>query len=157
MAHPPFMHAVFEAQRTLLLNQRQLGELLGTSERTVQRWSAGHGAPYHEQLVRLAAAVYPVDPDVAHRLASAMGQSLEKLGVVAPPAPAQPPPSVASSPLASLLVESVVSATAEALDVSPRVARPGVLAAMERAKTANLSVDDLLAVLRPPAVKRAKS
>jgi hypothetical protein len=57
-----------------------------------------------------------------------------------------------------LLVESVVSAAAEALDVSPRVARPAVLAAVERAKAAALSVDDLLAALRPPAPgKRARS
>jgi hypothetical protein len=31
------------------------------------------------------------------------------------------------------------------------VARPAVLAAVERAKAAALTVDDLLAVLRPPA------
>jgi hypothetical protein len=43
-----------------------------------------------------------------------------------------------------------VSAAADALDVSPRVARPALLAAMERATLAGLGVDEVLAVLRPP-------
>lgn len=143
------MQFVFEAQRALGLSQREFGELLESSQRTVQRWSAGRAEPYHHQLVKLAAAVYGRNPDLAHRLASSMGQTLESLGVVMATQPA-------ASPIPSLLVEAVVSAAAEALDVSPRVARPAVLAAMERAKAASLSVDNLLAVLRAPASKREK-
>jgi hypothetical protein len=149
--HPDLMPAVVKAQLALHLNQKQLGDLMGSSQRTVQRWCAGHGSPYPPQVTRLAAAVHPRDPDVARRLAAAIGQTLESLGVVAPPTPAPvaaPPP---PSPFTPLLVEAVVSAAAEALDVSPRLARPAVLAAVERAKAAGLSVDDLLAGLRPPA------
>ena len=154
--HAPVMVHVFEAQRLLSLSQRQLAELVGSSLRTVQRWSAGHGAPYTSDIVKLAAAVHPRDPALARRLASHAGQTPESLGLVAPapPPPVQPAP--VASPLTPVLVEAVVAAAAEALDVSPRVARPAVLAAVERAKTAELSLDDLLGVLRPPATgKRA--
>ena len=158
MPHPDLMPAVLEAQLTLLLNQKKLGDLVGSSQRTVQRWYAGHGTPYPHHITKLVAAVHPQDPDLARRLARAMGQTLESLGVVAPPAP---PPVAAPpepSPFTPLLVESVVSAAAEALDLSPRVARPAVLAAVERAKAAGLTVDDLLLVLRTAApAKRARS
>ena len=133
-------------------------ELVGSSLRTVQRWSAGHGAPYSGDIAKLAAAVHPRDPELARRLAAAAGQTLESLGIVVPPPP--PPVQVAPerSPLMPLLVEAVVAAAAEALDVSPRVARPAVLAAIERAKAAELSLDDRLSVLRPPpSGRRARS
>jgi len=154
----------FEAQRALSLNHQELAELVGSSKRTVERWSAGHGGPYPDHITRLAAAVYPHDADIARRLASFLGQSLESLGIVKPPPPAPPPlpPPVVSppapSPLTPLLVESVVAAAAEALDVSPRAVRPAVLAAVDRAKAAGLSVDEMLAVLRPPPpAKRGKA
>jgi hypothetical protein len=158
---------MFKAQLALSLNQRQLAHLLGSSERTVQRWYAKRATVYPDHITRLAVAVHPHDPDIARRLAATMGETLESLGLVAPPLPApvvpspQPSPSPSPperSPFLPLLVESVVSAAAEALDVSPRAARPAVLAAVERAKVAGLSVDDLLAALRPPAQgKRARS
>jgi hypothetical protein len=119
--------------------------------RTVQRWYAGRASPYPWELQRLVTAVHPRDPALAGRLAEAIGQTLEGMGIgaTAAPAPAAPPPPL--PPATPLLVEAVVAAAAEALDVSPRVARPAVLAAVARAKAAALSIDDLLAVLGPPA------
>jgi len=165
MHHPDLMPAVYEAQRVLSLNQKELADLVGSSQRTVQRWVVRRGGLYPDHVTKLAVAVHPRDPALARRLAATIGQTLESMGLVVPPAPAPvvpaAPPPVASpepSPSLPLLVESVVSAAAEALDVSPRLARPAVLAAVERAKAAALSVDDLLAVLRPPApAKRARS
>ena len=157
MPHPDLMPAFLDAQLTLLLDQKKLAHLVGSSERTVQRWYAGRGSPYPDHVTRLAVAVYPHGPDIARRLAVCIGQTLESLGLVAPPAP-PPPPAPAPPPVTPWLVESVVAAAAEALDVSPRVARPAVLAAVERAKAASLSLDDLLAALSPPApAKRARS
>jgi len=152
MAHPDLMPAVVRAQLALHLNQKKLGDLMLSSQRTVQRWYAGRGWPSPSQVTRLVVAVHPREPDTARRLATAIGETLESLGVVAPPAPAPVETSPEPSPLLPFLVESVIAAAAEALDVSPRVARPAVLAAFERAKAVTLTVDDLVAVLGPPAV-----
>jgi hypothetical protein len=155
--HPELISAVIKAQLALHLNQRELGDLMQSSERTVQRWYAGRGVPYPNQITRLVLAVHPRDPDIARRLAAGIGQTLESLGVVAPPPPPAPPPPLAAapppgpSPLTPVLVESVVAAAAEALDVSPRVARPAVLAAFERARAAGVAVEEVIAALRPPA------
>jgi transcriptional regulator with XRE-family HTH domain len=139
MSSQDLLLGIQEAQRALLLSQQDLASITGASLRTVQRWYAGQASPSPNEIARLAAAVYPTDPDLARRLAMGVGRSLESLGVAVAPR------------LSPLLVDSVVSAAAEALDISPRVARPAVLAAAERAKAAGLSIDDLLAVLRPVA------
>jgi hypothetical protein len=159
LSTPELVDTVQKAQLALLFNQKQLGELMGSSQRTVQRWYAGQSHPYPWEIAKLVVAVHPHSPEIALRLAEGIGQSLETLGVLPAPSPPppEPPPSPAPSAMAPLLAESVVAAAAEALDVSPRVARPGVLAAVERAKAAALSIDDLLALLRPPAPgKRGK-
>jgi transcriptional regulator with XRE-family HTH domain len=165
MAGDEKMAAFWAASRALGFEQRQLAEFTGVSLRTVQRWSGGGSNPGWQDITRLAAAAYRVDRDAARRLAAAVGHTPESLGIVSPapaalpalpglpgPAPQAPAAAAAPSALQCVLVEAIVAAAAEALDVSPRVARPAVLAAMERAKAASLSVDDLLAALRPPPV-----
>ncbi|HEY1691364.1 MAG TPA: helix-turn-helix transcriptional regulator [Polyangiaceae bacterium] len=162
MAGDEKMAAFWAASRALGFEQRQLAEFTGVSLRTVQRWSGGGSNPGWQDITRLAAAAYRVDRDAARRLAAAVGHTPESLGIVSPappappalPGPAPQAPAAAAAPFAlqCVLVEAIVAAAAEALDVSPRVARPAVLAAMERAKAASLSVDDLLAALRPPPV-----
>jgi transcriptional regulator with XRE-family HTH domain len=138
-----------QAQQELGLTQQELANLIGSSLRTIQRWSSKKASPYDSELQKLAVAVYPRDPKLAERLAVAGSATLESLGVVAAADPRAA--SAASLPpaLIGLVAESVVSAAAEALDVSPRVARPALLAALERAKLAGLGVDHLLAALRP--------
>jgi hypothetical protein len=161
MTHPELMIAVWDAKSALILSQRGLAEVTGSSHRTVQRWAAGRSSPSPREIARLAVAVHPRNPEIAQRLASWSGQTLESFGIAPPPAalPASPAPApLPSGPdraaLLPVLVESVVAAAAEALDVSPRVARPAVLAAMERATVAALTVEDLLGALRPaPAAK----
>jgi hypothetical protein len=153
MGHPHFMAAFFEAQHRLGLSHGDLAKLIGVSRRTAERWSQGTSTPASFQVARLAVAVHHRDVGLALKLASAAGKSLEDLGVVPPPASPPSPP-----PVTPLLVEAVVSAAAEALDVSPRVARPALLAAVERAKAAGLGLDDLLAVLRPTSpAKKARA
>ncbi|HEY6462513.1 MAG TPA: helix-turn-helix transcriptional regulator [Polyangiaceae bacterium] len=155
MAGDEKMAAFWAATRALHFEQRQLAEFAGVSLRTVQRWSARRGDPSAEHITRLASAAYRVDRDAARRLAAAVGHTPESLGIVPPAPPVLPAPApqgpATPTALQRVLVEAVVAGAAEALDVSPRVARPAVLAAMERAKAASLSVDDLLAALRAPA------
>jgi hypothetical protein len=141
---------VSRAQLALSLNQKELGELLGASQRTAQRWAAGQASLDNAQIRQLAIAVHPHDPELAASLASAALETLESLGLGRPAGhdtvPAGPP---LPSDLVPYLVDSVVCAAAEALALSPSVARGALAAALERAKATRLGVDDMLAVLGP--------
>ena len=139
---------VQRAQLALCFNQEMLAKMLGTSLRTVQRWAANKSSPSDEQLRRLAVAVHSSDANLARRIAALVRETPESLGLVAPAAVSTAPARPAA--VTAMLVDSIVSAAADALDVSPRVARPALLAAMERATLAGLGVDEVLAVLRPP-------
>jgi hypothetical protein len=155
LSGPHVLPLVTKAQGVLLFNQRTLADAIGSSHRTVQRWSSGRAHPLVMHVRKLAVLVYPHDAPLAAELAALAGESLESLGLVppAPAAPAQASPPAAPPPsplLLAALAESVVAAAAEAMDVSPRVARPAVLAAAERAQSANVSIDDLVRALRPP-------
>jgi hypothetical protein len=156
------------AQLALGFTQRQVAEAVGTSLRTVQRWSSQGGSPCVGELRTLAVLVHPHDAALAAKLAAVIGETLESLGLVTalPPPVAEPSP-VGLSALANrepalppnvmaALAESVVAAAAESMDVSPRVVRPALLAAMERAKSAGLDVDGLLSALRPATTRESK-
>jgi hypothetical protein len=135
------------AQVALLMNQEQFGLLLGTSKRTVQRWSAGRSFPTFKQIATAAAAVHPRNAGIAAELAELLGHTLESLGIVKPAPP--PAPSSAWSPdeVRSFAAEAVVSAAADALQLSPQAVRPAVFAMLERAKAARMTIDDLLTAL----------
>jgi DNA-binding XRE family transcriptional regulator len=151
------IHLTLKARDVLHMNQRELGEALGLSRRTIQRWDHGHGSPDSLDLAKLAALVHPRDASLAAQIAKAGATTLEKLGLatpappvaaVAPPAPPPPPP--------PHLTDTVVCAAAEALDVPPPAVRPVLLAAFRRARVAGLRVEDveaaLSALLEPASV-----
>jgi hypothetical protein len=138
-----------EVGHALGLNQRQLGELLGISTRTVQRWTGGRGGPIDVQWHVLARAAHGVDPGLAARLAEQGNSSLQGLGLVAPvPAPPAAPPVLAPPPHdAQHLADAVVCAAAEAIEVAPGVIRPALLAAIRRARQMRLTLEELEASL----------
>jgi hypothetical protein len=153
-----------QARRVLHLNQRTLGEFLGLSRRTIQRWDDGRSHLSTQQLVRLIAAVYPRDASLAAQLASYTGSTLEQLGITKPSPPLPPPPPAAppAPPRPPRhLTDTVVCAAAEALNVPPPAVRPWLLAAFRRAREAGLRVEDVEAALAealepavaPPAEK----
>jgi hypothetical protein len=157
----PIMHSkalllTLEARRVLIFGQRQLGALMGVSRRTVQRWDSGQGGPTPHELARLVVAVHPRDEPLAGKLATVAGTTLEALGLVKPPPPpAAPPPAVAPPPppppppVSPRLVDTVVCAAAEALNVPPPAARPVLMAAFGRALEVGLSVEDVVKALSP--------
>jgi hypothetical protein len=152
-----------EARRLLIHGQKELGALMGASRRTVQRWDSGHGGPTPDQLARLVVAVHPLDAALAGRLAAEAGTTLEALGLVLPPPPpAQPPAAVAPPPppppppVSPRLVDTVVCAAAEALDVPPPAARPVLLAAFGRAHEVGLSVQDVVKALNGTDKKESR-
>jgi len=128
-------------------SQGELGEQLGSSARSGQRWERGEAIPSPGQIQQLARLVYPHDASLAAEIAAAGGSSLETLGLVQPPSP----PPVAAPPAAApappppdpkYLVDTVVCAAAEAMQMMPEQIRPALRAAFRRARLAGLSVDD---------------
>jgi transcriptional regulator with XRE-family HTH domain len=130
-------HALLlRARSALRLSQKGIAERLGASERTSVRWSAG-SHPGKLRLARLAKLVHPVDRDLAGDIAESIGTTLAKLGLdVTATADAR----VLVSP--RLALDAVVCAVAETLDLSPRVLRPALLAALRTMRNAGLAPED---------------
>jgi len=151
------------AQHALHVLQKDVAELLGVSRKTVQRWTAGHPRLTPTMLVTLTSAVHPKDPALAERIAAAYETTLEEMGVVVPPAPATPPPDPTPpapperpprDPSAErILADALVCAAAEMADVSPRLMRPALVAALARAREARLTVEEAHALLAAATAK----
>jgi len=135
------------AMHSLGTNQRGLADLLGLSRRTISRWvKHGHPVASPARIDTLARAVHAHDPALAARIVAVRGATLVDAGIARPeppPAPPAPPP--------PYLVDVVVCAAAEALDVSPRVVRPALLAAFQRARAVGLDVAALESSLSKPS------
>jgi hypothetical protein len=134
-----------QAQRALGKSHGEFGPLLGSSRRTAERWAVGASLPIDDQFVKLAALVHRVDPVLAAAIATALDASLESLGI-------------ANQSGAHVdRVDLVVHAAAEAMDVSPRLARVGLHAALARARQLGLDAAAVEAALaRPAAGKPSK-
>jgi transcriptional regulator with XRE-family HTH domain len=140
---------LYESRRLLDVgSQGELGELLGSSQRSGQRWERGEAVPTPEQLHTLAALVYPKNKDLAGEIAAATGKTIEQLGLVRlDPAPApSPAPATAVAPAQPPpdpihIVDTVVCAAAEAMQIMPDAIRPALRAAFRRAHLAGLTVE----------------
>jgi transcriptional regulator with XRE-family HTH domain len=131
--------AFFElARQALGTTQEALGKRLGVSRRTAQRWGAS-GIPSYE-LTDLARLVLPRDRALAVKIAAAAGTTLDAAGIEPPPPPPAPPPDG--------VVDAVVCAAAEAMEMMPKEVRPGLHAAFARAKEIGLTVDVIERALR---------
>lgn len=136
-------------QSTLKLNQRELAALLRVSPRTIIRYYQRGGVLAPSDYERLAVRVHPHDAAFAAELAAVVGKSLVDLGLAAP-APEERGPSTKH------LLDSVVCAAAEAMQVSPHLVRPALVAALERALALGMTADEVLSGLAPePAAKSA--
>lgn len=164
MAHQPTMRVnelLIRVQQALGVSQRELGNLIGASRRSIIRWQQRGTillAPTWEELAR---ACYPHDRDLAAQCAAYAGQTLEGLGLERPPSPPQVPaanplpPTVASAPARPRMVpghmaDSVVCAAAEAMQVTPQAIRPGVLAVLERVVALGMTAEEALQAMSPP-------
>jgi len=139
-----------DARAALRLNQAQLADLLGTSKRTVQRWETKRATLYPDTVSKLVAHVYPHDAETAAELAATIGQTLESLGLVAPPAPPPPPPAPRPPPSPGpppmpreLAVDAVVCVASDAMGAMPSAVRGGLLAAFRRARQLGLSCEEV--------------
>jgi len=129
--------------------QESFGKRLGVSRRTISRWiSRGGGPGMLAKFYDLARAVHPHDPKLAARIVASQGATLEDAGIVVP-SEAVAPSLLLPPPPPPYLVEVVVCAAAEALDVSPRVVRPVLLAALRTARSLGLDVESMEKALTP--------
>jgi hypothetical protein len=142
------------AQLAVGTTQEGLGQQLGISRRTAQRW-CDHGVPSYA-LADLARVVVPHDRALAREIAKALGTTLQALGIdeaaapKAPSPPAPPPPPTARQPddPPDGIVDALVCAAAEAMGASPADARKGLLAGFTRAREIGASALFVERVLR---------
>ncbi len=144
------------ARYELTVSQRKLGVICETDRRVVAKWQQGVQRPYPWHWERMARAVHPKNVVLAGRLAAAGGHTLVSLGLQAPAGGVQapqiaPPPAVA----ATHLVDSIVCAAAETMQVAPHTIRPALVAAFQRSLALGLGTDAVLAGLSPPAPPKA--
>jgi hypothetical protein len=145
----PIRPLVARAQFTLGMPHRAFGKALRASERTALRWAAGQSTMSVSQLRDLARLVYPRDATLAAEIAAAASETLESLGIVAPPPPLPPP--VAPRPDPNVLTDVVVCAAADALNLAPNAVRGALLAAFARARELGLTVQEVEGALKARA------
>jgi hypothetical protein len=155
------------AHQAMGKTQAGLGEALGVARRTAQRWAQNGVPSYH--MPELAKVVHPHDANLAAEIAAAVGTTLEALGLVVPaavpslePAPALVHEATAAASAASAakpesppapampdaVVDAVVCAAAEVMNLPPREVRAGLHAAFASAKEIGLTVDAVERALR---------
>jgi hypothetical protein len=134
---------LYDARCTLGIgSQGALGELLGSSARSGQRWERRQASPSERQLRNLAALVFPKDRDLAAEIAAAAGTDLRGLGLGQPDGPPRLTLDAAHA------VDLLVCAAADAMNVTPEAVRPALRAAFARARLVGLSVEAVEAALR---------
>jgi hypothetical protein len=153
---------LWRLQTTLHVTQKELGNLIGLSSRTIIRYYQHGGFFLPSQYATLAKALAPHDVALATYCARLSGLPPEQLGIAkapALPAPASAAPAaVRPAPSAPHLADSVVCAGAEAMQCTPTQMRPGLAAALERMIALGMGADEMLKAMAPPEkpAKRAK-
>ena len=137
------------ARVRLRATQSTLGAQLGVHAQTVSKWEFGRRLPTHEHLQMLARLVHPVDPDLAAAIAASMGQNLIGLGLATAPVAAAP-----SGADAKRTADAVLCAAAESMDLSPVRLRGALLAAIDEALAAGLTLEGLRDGLKPSKPKK---
>jgi hypothetical protein len=133
------------------MTQREFGAAVGASHRTAVRWDAGHASPGPSDLRAMAALVLPHDRDLAIEIAASMHETLQSLGLEAPPPPPPAPlPPPLPRPAAEDLVDILVCAAVEATGQPPAAMRPLIYRLFKRAREVGLETRDVERALQPP-------
>ena len=129
---------VLDSQRALNMSQRQFGVAVGASHRTAVRWAARQSIPAAHNLRNLARLLYPHDRVLAAEVAESIDETLQSLGLEAPPPPEPPPaPTVRAEDLVDVLVLTAVETTGAA----PAPMRTLLHAVFKRAREVGLTVE----------------
>jgi len=156
---------LWRLQTTLHMTQKELGDLVGLSSRTIIRYYQRGGMFLPSQWAKLARALQPVDPALAEYCARMSGGNIAQLvqgkvpalpsaALAAPTAPSAAPaaaPNVRPIPSAPHMADSVVCAGAEAMHCTPTQLRTGLVAALERMIALGMNAEQMLEAMSPPA------
>jgi hypothetical protein len=151
----PVAVLVSDAMKALGMTQEQFGYALGASLRTAQRWATGRATPYESNLRILAKLLHPTNRPLAVEIAAHIHETLETLGIETPtpatPSPVVPPqvPPSPPRPPTNLVVESVVCAAADTLQMPPGGVREALRSAFARARALGLTVAEVDEALSP--------
>jgi UDP-N-acetylmuramyl pentapeptide synthase len=127
-----------------------LAEHLGVSRRSVSRWTSEGTRLSRAQIEVVARLAYREDAGLAAEIAQAAGETLVSLGLEAADVAARgASPAPAKPSIHPKLADAVVCAAAEAIDVSPRLARRALLAALASAREVGMTMEELERALRP--------
>ncbi len=173
VTHIPMGELLWRLQTTLHMTQKQLGELMGCSSRTIIRYYKRGGFLLPSTYSKLAKACQPHDPTLAAYLAAHAGMSLDELAhgkvpqlpgpatspSAAPPIPPPfPPPPARPYPATPHMSDSVVCAGAEAMQCTPQAMRPGLVASLRRIVALGMTAEQALeGMLGEPPDKPAKA
>lgn len=162
-AHIPVPQLLHRLQTTLGMTQKQLGELMNCSSRTIIRYYQRGGILLPQTYATLAKACEGRDPALAAYLSARAGMSIEDLAtgkpspLSRPAAPAAMAPQAASrpTPTSKHLADSVLCAASEAMQASPHVMRPAFAAGLQRMIELGLGAEEMLRAITPDrAAKR---
>jgi hypothetical protein len=155
----------------LRVSQGALGELLGVSQRTGQRWETTGATPSGDQWIDLARRIHPHDVALSNALARKAGHTLRSLGLPSSPSKtvqgtsgkSASAPGLSTASARSVehagpeIVDSVVCAAAEAMGVMPSAIRPALQAAFVRMQKLGLEVDEVVQGLGRDEGKKSTS
>ena len=155
---------LIRASEAMGISGAELARRHGVATKTVGRWLRGQSSIGPFALGQIASLVYPHDRELAARMHAYSIRECTRIGVPLPPPlpiPPTPPTGEAGAPTMfvappSSRVDALVCAACEAIDVSPRVLRPALLAAFRAARELHLTVDEVEQHLAPRA-KRKKT
>lgn len=146
----PLWWMLRHARRSLGLTQRQLGDELGVSHRTILRWERGRTSPVPQQILAIAGLLRPDDDTLADELLASGHVNIIVSTASTPATPIATPTGVDAAQAALTAkhaIDAVVFAAAEAMDASPRAVRVGLAAAFARAVELGLAADAVATAL----------
>ena len=156
-----------EARRALSMTQEDFGYAVGASHRTAVRWDAGQSDPAEHHLKKLAELLYKEHRALAAEVADFADETLESLGLEAPPRPAPPPPPPPpppaplppSRPLVrpEHLVDALVLAAVEHTGSPPAAVRPLLAAVFQRGAEVGITMEEAARALRVEPAKVARA
>jgi hypothetical protein len=139
--------ALHRAKSTLGESDAGLGRKVGSGRKTVGRWLAGRSAPSASSIATLARLVQPIDASLALELVRAVNATHDSPALAKYKLSEEPFLPREERQLAPHLVDAVVCAACDAMEVTPKAVRPALLAAFTRVQALGIDVAALAKAL----------